>query len=782
MSIRFNHALLLGGATFLSLSCISNVALSQVDLPPVEVQAPSPIQRRPAAQPKQAARPAATTPAAPTVPPAPAAPAAGTLPVVTDQFATVTVVPNEEIRRNGSSTLGDLLFNKPGITGSSFAPGASSRPIVRGLDVNRVGIVENGIGGGGASDLGEDHFVPVDPLSTNQVEVIRGPATLRYGSQAIGGVVSSENNRIPEALPCRPGEAPRPMVTKAPPAAAPDQGCWSAEARSAFTSVDNGVNGGLLLDAGKGPWVFHADVFGRQASDYRIPSYPYLVPPDPIEAPRATQPNQFNGRQPNSALRTNGWSLGGSYLFDGGFAGVAVMQNNALYHIPGIDGENHLTRIDAEQTKVLSKGEWRSPAGIIDVVRFWAGATNYHHKEIGLADPLFLSSDGVRQIFTNVEQEGRVEVTLKPFNLRFAEMTTAIGVQAGHQTLTAPSPDDPGSPLNGLWNPNNNRRVASYIFNEFKFSETTKAQVSGRIENAHYNGSVPDFPSLIFDASTVGPSIGRSLDSTPKSASFGVIQNLPWNLVGSITAQHVERAPKAAELFSRGPHDATATFDIGNPNLKIEEANSIEAGIRRAAGPFRFELTAYYTRFNGFIFRRLTGNTCSEDACILGPGEELKQAVYSQRDAVFRGVEWQSQYEVAPLWNGVWGIENQFDVVRATFTDGTNVPRIPPVRIGGGLFYRDSAWLARVNLLHAFPQNNIALVGETPTPGYNDLRAEISYRWTPARLTPDSLREVLVGVSGTNLLNDDIRNSVSYTKDEVLLPGRGVRFFANVKY
>jgi iron complex outermembrane receptor protein len=104
------------------------------------------------------------------------------------------------------------------------------------------------------------------------------------------------------------------------------------------------------------------------------------------------------------------------------------------------------------------------------------------------------------------------------------------------------------------------------------------------------------------------------------------------------------------------------------------------------------------------------------------------------------------------------------------------------VRVGGGVFWRDDNWLARVNLLHAFPQHNIALIGETPTQGYNDLRAEISYRWKPTRLTPDSLREVVVGLAGTNLLNDDIRNSVSYTKDEVLMPGRGVRFFANVKY
>src|SRR6476661_3214618 len=103
------------------------------------------------------------------------------LPIVTDQFATVTVVPNEEIRREGGGQLGDLLFSKPGITGSSFAPGASSRPIIRGLDVNRVGIFENGVAAGGASDLGEDHFVPIDTLATNQVEVIRGPAALRYG-------------------------------------------------------------------------------------------------------------------------------------------------------------------------------------------------------------------------------------------------------------------------------------------------------------------------------------------------------------------------------------------------------------------------------------------------------------------------------------------------------------------------------------------------------------------------------------------------------------------------
>ena len=129
-------------------------------------------------------------------------PQQGVLPVVTDRFATVTVVPNEEIRRAGGATLGDLLSFKPRyhrLPASRRARRAGR--VIRGLDNNRVGIVENGVGGGGASDLGEDHFVPIDPLATSQIEVVRGPAALRYGSTAIGGVVSASDNRIPDALP-----------------------------------------------------------------------------------------------------------------------------------------------------------------------------------------------------------------------------------------------------------------------------------------------------------------------------------------------------------------------------------------------------------------------------------------------------------------------------------------------------------------------------------------------------------------------------------------------------
>ena len=128
----------------------------------------------------------------------------------------------------------------------------------------------------------------------------------------------------------------------------------------------------------------------------------------------------------------------------------------------------------------------------------------------------------------------------------------------------------------------------------------------------------------------------------------------------------------------------------------------------------------------------------------------------------------------------MWGIDAQYDIVRATFTDGTNVPRIPPQRLGGGVYWRDNNWFTRIGLLHAFAQNDIG-ENETPTAGYNLLKAELAYR---KRLNPlhHGMSEIAYGIVGTNLLNDDVRNHVSFKKDEVLLPGRGVKFFLNAKF
>ncbi|MGL4263476.1 MAG: TonB-dependent receptor, partial [Afipia sp.] len=156
------------------------------------------------------------------------------------------------------------------------------------------------------------------------------------------------------------------------------------------------------------------------------------------------------------------------------------------------------------------------------------------------------------------------------------------------------------------------------------------------------------------------------------------------------------------------------------------------------------------------------------------------QVAYGQRDAVFRGAEVAAQLDVTPLGNGVFGVDGQYDIVRATFTDGTNVPRIAPMRAGGGVWWRNAEWYARVGLLHAFAQNDVGL-NETPTDGYNLLKAEVSYTHMFSR-TDSGPRELTIGLAGDNLLNERIRNHISFKKAEVLQPGLGVRLFTNVRF
>jgi iron complex outermembrane receptor protein len=162
-----------------------------------------------------------------------------------------------------------------------------------------------------------------------------------------------------------------------------------------------------------------------------------------------------------------------------------------------------------------------------------------------------------------------------------------------------------------------------------------------------------------------------------------------------------------------------------------------------------------------------------------GSGSELKQVIFQQRDATFYGVELAGEYDVARVWRGLWGVSAQYDFVHAEFSDGENVPRIPPHRLGGGVYYRDANWAAGVNLLHAFDQNEIGF-GETPTAGYTLLGATVSY--TANSGSRDMSRpEFTIGLKGDNLLNDDVRNAVSFKKDEVLEPGASVRLFGSIK-
>ena len=651
----------------------------------------------------------------------------GVLPVVTGTYAPVTVVTREQIARDQPRTLGDALFDRPGLSASTYAPGAASRPIIRGLDNGRVRVQENGVVVGDVSDLGEDHAVPINPLVTDRIEVIRGPATLRYGSGSIGGVVSAENNRVPTFIPANG---------------------YAGSVTSGFSSVDNGRLGAATVDAGGDGIAVHADGFGTATDSYAIPG----------------------GIQRNSYTRSQGGAVGLSAIGDRGFVGVAFSHYDSLYAIPGGVAEQDRTRLDPRQDKVLARGEFRPLDGPFEVIRFTAGASVYRHDEIGIGED---GIEGIQAIFKNREQEARIEFQHVPVLTALGTVTGALGLQAGRRVLN--------SQLESFLPPTDSRSNAVFLFEELAVGNGLRVQAAGRIEGDRSTSVAAQFPGDYLPVDGADPfRYGLRRRFAPRSASVGALQDLPYGFVASLNGSYVERAPTAYELFSQGPHDATATFEIGDPTLKRERARTVEAGIRRAEGPFRLDATSYYTRYTGFIYRNYTGLLCDDDFASCGSGTENRQIVYQQQNATFYGAEIAAQIDMVPVGSGWAGIEAQYDFVRARFDDGSSVPRIPPHRVGGGAFLRADGWFARVNLLHAFEHIEIAPF-ETTTPGYNDLRAEVSYTQAVDPRVYGAT-EVTLGLQGRNLLDDDIRNSASFKKDEILLPGRNVRLFLTARF
>src|SRR5262245_1975338 len=351
-------------------------AEAQTQLPGIVVT-PSPVAKRPRA--------------APSPTPAPAAPeassTAGT--PVEDTFVPVTIIPTEGIVGTPGATPPDSLQNQPGIIGSTFAPGAN-RPIIRGLDNFRVLVQEGGIGSHDVSALSEDHALPIDPLAVDRIEVVRGPATLRYGSQAIRGVGNAITSRIPEAIPAKG---------------------ISLETRGGLGSVDRGADGAFKVTAGSGNFAVYADGFKRHAGDYDTP----------------------HGRQFNTFVESEGFAFGTSYIGRDGYIGLAFSRFNSLYGIPGEEALAERARIDLQQDKLQSRGEWRVGGHGIEAIRFWLGSSWYAHDEIHFeAGPAEIGSR-----FVNRQTEGRIETQHLPVMTGWGELRGAGGVPDGNKKTTA---------------------------------------------------------------------------------------------------------------------------------------------------------------------------------------------------------------------------------------------------------------------------------------------------------------------------------------------------------
>jgi len=663
-------------------------------------------------------------------------------------FVPVTVTTDRELLSDGGATVTDTLQHKPGISGTNFAPGAN-RPIIRGLDSYRIRTQENGIGTHDVAAISEDHAIPVDPLSASQIEVVRGPATLRYGSQAMGGVVAIENGRIPIFVP---------------------PSGISGQVSGAYSSVDEGSDASFSVTGGGSGVAVHADAFNRNADDY--------------DSPLGTVVNSF--------VESRGGSVGASLIGSDGFIGVAYTRFESLYGIPGEEAEEGVDpRIDMVQDKVLAKGEWRVRSGGIDAVRFWFGASDYEHQEFAIHDPGVDDQFEVGSRFTNREQEARVEVQHVPVATAFGELTGAVGVHFDNRNTRGQSFEG-----ESLLEPVHTRSFAGFWFEELALGAGVRLQAASRIEHTEVDGS--GWQSFVEDPGDPDHFLPDAFDGSrsfaPVSVGLGMLYDLPFATVARLNGQYVERAPDAAELFSKGMHEATGTFEVGNPFLDKEKAMTIEAGLKKATGPFRFDVGAYYTRYNGFIYRQLTDRECDPEAeaggefhCEVGGGgggghshEAFDLVYFQQRDATFYGAELSGQLDVGRVWNGIWGFDAQYDFVRAKFTNGENVPRIPPHRLGGGIYYHDANWFARAGLLHAFEQDDFG-VNEIATPGYTLVSAEASYTFALDSVDGD-VPYMTIGVRGENLADDEVLNHASFKRAEnVLQPGASVRLFGTVK-
>lgn len=608
-----------------------------------------------------------------------------------DRLATIAgSVSRDQLARGGAASIGDALANLPGVASSGFAAGAG-RPVIRGMDANRVRTLEDGIGSFDVSDVGPDHGVPIETFAAERVEVVRGAATLRYGSQAIGGVVNAISNRVPLELAV--GER-------------------NAEALAGFGSGADSRDFGGRFDLREGAFGLHADASYRHSDDYDTP----------------------DGPMANSWLRGKNGALGGAWIGADNSLGLAVIRHDARYGIPAEDAF-----IDMEQTRLLLRSSWALP-GAFERLAVDAGWADYEHSERDEVE--------THSTFLNEEWDLRAEAVAGAAGA-FSEF--ALGAQLQRKDFSALGEGQE------YLAPTRTDSRALFAFAESLLGERTRLQFGARVEQVDAEG-------------TPASDVPTSRDFTPISASAGLLFEPVDNWRLGLMLSSATRAPAQSELFARGVHEATATWEIGDPALRKERANSLEASLRWRGGRVHADGSVWVTDFSHYIYGELTGRTCSEEGdCVDGDAEELTELLYTQRGARFHGMEGHAEIELHEYALGDLHLNLMADMVRAKLDGGAgNVPRIPPWRIGAGLSWQGARFDASLFLRYSGEQNRTA-ESESSTSSFTNLDAE--FAWRPWQSKPG----IELALVGRNLTDSRQRNAVALNKDEVMLPGRDLR-------
>jgi iron complex outermembrane recepter protein len=627
----------------------------------------------------------------------------------------VDVLSGQELQEAREATLGETLARQPGVGSTSFGPGAS-RPVIRGLGGDRIRVLQGGLGTADASNTSPDHAVAFDPLAARQIEIVRGPATLLYGSNAVGGVVNVIDGSIPDAVPDRPLSATVDLA-----------GGTSADERT----------GAAALSGGHGLFAWHADVLKRRTDDVAIPGFAESAALRAEEAAEGEVHEEPLGVLENSALESTGGSAGLAVIGRAASLGVAFSGFDTLYGVPGHAhaeegaAEEGPVRIDLTQRRLDLRGEVLAGFGPFRSARVRLGRSDYEHVE--------LEGDAFGTRFTNEAWEGRLELPHRALG----PVQGSIGVQAAHRDFAAIGAE-------AFVPPTVTRSLAVFALEEVGRGPV-KLQLGARFE------------SQDIDANGPSPET-RSHDGA--SGSLGVLWSRDDDFSAGLTVARSVKLPTAEELFSNGPHLATRSFEVGDPDLERERSLGLDLSVKKRRGRVAGEVSVFANRFDGFIFEERTGDI--EDG--------LDVVRFVQQDADFVGAEATVTVDVLHREPEHLDVELMADTVRAERRDtGEPLPRITPARVGAALHYRGERWSGRVEVRRTAAQDRVEAL-ERPTDGFTFLNASVGYRFFAGRTVVDVL------LRGTNLTDAEGRNHVSFLKDEVPLPGRDVRLGLRVAF
>lgn len=438
-----------------------------------------------------------------------------------------------------AGTVGETMSGLPGVTSTGFGPNVG-RPVVRGQDSDRVPLLSNGGAALDASALSQDHAVPLEPLVVERIELLRGPAALRYSGNGVGGVVNLVDRRVPN----RPGDG------------------WggAVETRLGGAARERSL-GGVVDGAGRG-LAAHADVFVRDTDDLHAPSF-------------TREDGSTSRRVINSASHAEGGGLGGSLLWDHGHLGVSLDSYRSHY---GTVAEEDVT-VRMQRDTVRLAGEWRQPAAWAQAMRLQVASTDYEHRE--------LEGEETGTVFSHKGVDGRIELDhaavpvlggmrgmwgVQLGNARFAALGEEAFVPRTHSTQQAVFALE--SWQRGAW-----------VIDLGLRAERSKVRSAG---------DEPDAPELRFGAASERR---FNTQSVALGSKYPIAPG--WTLLADVS--RTERAPSFYELYAQGVHVATAAYEIGNPDLRPERGVQLEVGFEHRSETMRARLSVFDSEFSNYI-------------------------------------------------------------------------------------------------------------------------------------------------------------------------------------